>query len=313
MKKVSVIVPVYNAAQYLAECLGNLVHQTLEDMELILVNDASKDASYQIMEDCERQFPDRVLLVNCAENHGAGGARNIGISYASGEYIGFVDSDDLPDPKMYEKLYREAKAGSYDVVDCGYYNEAKDTAVLYVTDEMTGAVTEKTRRELIVSGGYVFTKLFRRSLFADEKLRFREHCILEDADFLGYVFATIERIGHVKEILYVYKDRAGSLSKEKEPERYVQALTDAMQAIHAKLHGLPRYEQIREAVEYELLQMYSFGVNMCTHAKNGKELLEALRSVRMQTVAGGYENSYVKNKIGPKDIALMQAADRETR
>ena len=111
MKKVSVIVPVYNAEKTLTDCLGNLVHQTLEDIELILVNDASTDGSLEILLSCERQFPDKVLLINSSENLGAGGARNLALDMAQGEYVGFVDADDMVDSHMYEKLYTAAKAG----------------------------------------------------------------------------------------------------------------------------------------------------------------------------------------------------------
>ena len=115
--KVSVIVPVYNAAKTLAPCLGNLVHQTLPGLELILVNDASTDGSDTILAACEQQFPENIILINLEENLGPGGARNVGLSYASGEYIGFVDSDDLADPTMFETLYAHAKEGNYDMVD----------------------------------------------------------------------------------------------------------------------------------------------------------------------------------------------------
>ena len=94
MPKVSVIMPVYNSERTLIDSLSSLVNQTLTDIELILVNDYSTDNSLKILADCEAQFSDKVLLINLNENHGAGGARNIGLSYASGDYIGFMDSDD---------------------------------------------------------------------------------------------------------------------------------------------------------------------------------------------------------------------------
>lgn len=122
MPKVSVIMPVYNSEPTLVDSLSSLVNQTLSDMELILVNDCSTDGSFNILSDCESQFSDKVLLINLDENHGAGGARNIGLSYASGDYIGFMDSDDIATPDMFEKMYTKAISGNYDIVDCVYYN-----------------------------------------------------------------------------------------------------------------------------------------------------------------------------------------------
>ena len=117
MPKVSVIMPVYNSEPTLVDSLSSLVNQTLSDMELILVNDCSTDGSFNILSDCESQFSDKVLLINLDENHGAGGARNIGLSYASGDYIGFMDSDDIATPDMFEKMYTKAISGNYDIVD----------------------------------------------------------------------------------------------------------------------------------------------------------------------------------------------------
>ena len=129
MKKVSVIIPAYNCEKTLIQCLGNIVNQTLKDIEVILVNDASTDSTWDIILECEKQFPEIIMAINLEINRGAGGARNVGLMYATGKYIGFVDSDDIIATDMYEKLYDEAVMGNYDIVDCGYYNEEKDTEV----------------------------------------------------------------------------------------------------------------------------------------------------------------------------------------
>ena len=150
--------PVYNSEPTLVDSLSSLVNQTLSDMELILVNDCSTDGSFNILSDCESQFSDKVLLINLDENHGAGGARNIGLSYASGDYIGFMDSDDIATPDMFEKMYTKAISGNYDIVDCGYYNEATETAIVHASDELTGTLNGYKRSKLIASGGYLGNK-----------------------------------------------------------------------------------------------------------------------------------------------------------
>ena len=150
-------------------------------MELILVNDCSTDSSFNRPTDCEAQFSDKVLLVNLNENHGAGGARNIGLSYASGDYIGFMDSDDIATPDMFEKMYSKAISGNYDIVDLqAITNEATDTAIVHASDELTGILNGYKRSELIASGGYFWSKLIKKSFIDRVGLEFREHCILED-------------------------------------------------------------------------------------------------------------------------------------
>ena len=316
---VSIIIPVYNAEQYLSECLGNIVNQTFKDIEVILVNDASTDQSLFIMRECERQYPDKVHVIDSKDNLGAGGARNLGIEIAQGEYIGFADSDDLVDVTMYEKLYVKAKEGDYDVVDCGYYKQSQDLAILHVSDELSGILNVEKRKELIVGGGYIVSKIFRRKLFDDVRLRFRKNAILEDADFLTYLYGTIHSIGNVKEVLYFYRDNQVSSSNEKNFSCYYQNIYDAMSAIYEKTISLSNYRDIQRAVEYEILQMYSYGVNMClkTYLEQKGEGLEEklvkIAGLKKNIVKGDYENPYVTAKIKPLDIEIMQLNDKNSK
>ncbi len=123
MPKVSVIVPVYNAEKYLAQCLDSIVHQTLTDIEIILVNDGSTDSSAAI---CERYLSDdRVIYIN-KENEGAAAARQDGIDRASGEYLGFVDADDWLELDMYEKMYQASRVNNADIVFCNCIKNEND-------------------------------------------------------------------------------------------------------------------------------------------------------------------------------------------
>ena len=119
MKKISVIVPVYNVEDYLERCLHSLVKQTIEDIEIILINDGSPDNSQKIINCFKEQYPDKIVSVEI-ENSGVARARNIGLQYATGEYVGFVDSDDYVDVSMFEKLYEKAQEDEADIVASGY-------------------------------------------------------------------------------------------------------------------------------------------------------------------------------------------------
>ena len=107
MYKVSVIIPVYNTEQYLNKCLDSLVNQTLKDIEIILINDGSTDNSQNIIDEYSAKYPDKIKSF-IKENGGQATARNLGITKATGEYIGFVDSDDWIELNMYEELYNKA-------------------------------------------------------------------------------------------------------------------------------------------------------------------------------------------------------------
>lgn len=313
--KISIIVPIYNQASILHECLGSLVHQTLPDIEILLINDASTDNSLEIIKSCRTQFPNIVRIINSPINLGPGGARNLGIESASGKYIGFVDSDDIILPDMYEKLYSVAESTGYDVIDCGYFSQNKDLAILHTPDSCCGFLDNSKRCELIVGGGYVFSKLYRRDLFNDINLRFAKNVILEDADFISYLYSTITSIGNLKEILYIYRDIPSSASKVLENDKYYTNISEAIRRIYQKIHTLPNYKEIRPAIEYELLQMYSYGINSCLksyQAQNSYHILKMLQNLchlKKSTVYGDYNNLYVKEKLSSLDISIMKLND----
>ena len=315
MPKVSIIVPVYNAADTLLTCVKSLIHQTLQDIEIILVNDGSTDNSWLIMQLLEEKFPDKLIIIDSPTNEGAGGARNLGLSYASGDYFGFVDADDLVDNTMYEKLYNEAVRTGYDIIDCGFHFEQKQQSIIYTSDELSGELTPHKRNELIASGGYIVTKLFKREYFLSHNFTFRHNVILEDSEIVAYAMATAKNIGNVKEVLYIYKDSDYSSSKVIHPIKYFHSCFDAMNAIFDKLHVLPNYASIKESVEYEILQMYSYSIICLLQNKQeySKEeilsCLSTLREFRLAKISNGYDNKYIQEKMPKKEIEIMAFND----
>lgn len=300
MAKVSVIVPIYNAEKTLAACLGQLVHQTLDDIELILVNDCSTDSSWQIIQACEQQFPEKVMAINSPENRGPGGARNIGLMYAQGEYIGFVDSDDLVDSSMYEKLYNEAKRGDYDIVDTGFYNEAEDRAIVYTSDELKGELNGKKRSELMLCGSYIWSKIYRAELVR-ALVPFRENIILEDSEWMIDALCSAKRIGNVKECLYIYKNSSDSLSKCTNPEKYYTAVTEAINAVYETASKREDYAEIQEAVECFLLNMGALCLNALRVTGHERDVagLKNILSAKIKLK----KNTYAENKIDRNMLA----------
>lgn len=312
MAKVSVIVPAYNSEKTIKDCLISLVNQTLTDIEIIVVNDCSTDNTMALLLAFEKNFPEKLLIVNSDINRGAGGARNIGLGYASGEYIGFVDSDDLIVPEMYEKLLNKAVSGSYDIVDCGYYCEATDTAIVHTSDELAGNLNGYKRSELIASGGYFWSRLFKKSFLDEIGLHFRENCILEDCETLMLTFAKAHKIGNVKEILYCYKDYKTSISKCFNAASYFNNATAAINAIYGTLSTLDNYEEFRLAVEYSIVNLCSLCANVClTHGAKDPEFikLDRLRQInsyiKSMVQTPFKSNKYIINKISPKDIDIL--------
>lgn len=131
--KVSVIVPVYNAALYIGKCVDSLMRQTLKEMEYIFVDDASQDNSCDVLMETLSGYPGRaddVRIVRLAEHSGVSKARNAALDIASGEFIAFCDSDDWVDERIYEILYAKAASESAEIVMCGFYLAEPDRNVL---------------------------------------------------------------------------------------------------------------------------------------------------------------------------------------
>lgn len=313
--KVSVIVPVYNASKTLANCLGNLVHQTLNEIELILVNDASTDNSLSILSDCEQAFSEKVLLINLEQNLGPGGARNVGLSYASGEYIGFVDSDDIADIHMFETLYQHAVTNDYDMVDCAYYQQATDSLLLMTPDSCVGDLNDDKRSLLISGGGFLWSRIFKRELF--EQVQFREHTILEDMETMMQLFLNCKRLGTIKTPLYQYSATDESASKLADPIKYHEALTSAMKAVYQQTHNYSGYCDIQLAVEYSILQLYQYDLVNILQPESGFSeeekgvLLKKVFSLRHSYVTGSVkDNPYVKEKFSDDDLKLVYDMDK---
>ncbi len=270
--KISVIVPVYNAENTIINCLGNLLNQTFSDMEIILVDDASTDGTPKILQDAKNQFPDKVRVFRQEKNHGPGAARNVGLEVATGDYIGFVDADDVVDVTMYEKLYNAAismgatdagaaldpaSASGADISDCAFFRESQNQALLHFDKSFCGLLDNEKKSGLIASGGFTVTKLFRRSMIENIGLRFRPEYGLEDMDFLIRALAEAKTIAATDEVLYIYKDSNASLSKEMDFGKYYQNHIGALTGIYEHMHGLPDYAALQAACEYAMIALYS--------------------------------------------------------
>ncbi|MCI8306450.1 MAG: glycosyltransferase [Lachnospiraceae bacterium] len=317
---VSVIVPVHNSRTTLTECIGNLVAQTLENIEIIFVDDCSTDDSPVILKRCFENYPDKVKVITLTENRGPGGARNEGIKAASGQYIGFADSDDIADITMYEKMYRHAVENGYDIVDTGYYKEETDEYILYTGDDCVGTLDDKKRSELIFgAGGYIWARIFRSEMIKDNNNAqygqggvFREKRILEDMDFMLYQFATARSIGTVKEVLYTYRYYDGSISKNTEPAFYRANACEALRASYERLSRLDNFEGIRTAFEAIVYKLYSCMLNQTVKEYcdgkiiPGNPIIKELVRFKDSLTKENYrDNPYVPRELENGDIAVM--------
>lgn len=316
-KLVSLIVPVYNSEKTLERCITSILNQTYRNLEVIIVNDASTDSSGDIILRLEKMDPERIMAVFADENRGPGGARNIAIGYARGDYIGFVDSDDYIHAGFCEKLVCELESGNHDFVDCGYYDESKDRAIVHTGKDERGILSDEARCRLITGGGYLWSKLFRRELFTDHNISFREKCILEDSEILIEMIAFSRSVGAVEETLYWYSSTPGSASKRNDAVSFIDNIYEAIKAESSLKNVLYNYEALRPAIEYGIISMYKYSIIKVILDARGEHVLDTLsalsrlQKLRTEEITPGYENKYVREKILDVDIELMKLNDED--
>ena len=231
--KVSVIVPVYNTEKYVDECLRSIENQTLKEIEIILVNDGSKDGSRKILEEHAKN-DDRIIVIN-QENAGVAVARNHGLREAHGDYVAFVDSDDIIAPWAYEKLYASAKKYRVNVVasELTKFEDGTEPDINSMTYDDTKVSFHRRRKyqnpfyDMIDNTAFMVTKIYRRQFLAENNIWFKEGVThYEDGLFNFLVFARLREVVQDKNPFYLYRiDRPGSAVTEFNAKKVLKAST----------------------------------------------------------------------------------------
>ena len=211
--KLSIIIPVFNAANYLERCIDSLLQQTLDDIELIFINDASTDQSLSILQRYSSQSQQRCIkIINLEKNGGISNARNIGLDTATGEYITHCDSDDWIDAEAYEILYDTAISQQADIVSCNFIHEYADHSTT-CRQPYTSDNKEMIKRLL---SGQVFPSLWvsiiKRNIITDNNLHFPTGLNMgEDLLFNVKSYYYSNKIASVEKAFYHYRHSNNSV------------------------------------------------------------------------------------------------------
>ncbi len=211
---ISVVIPVFNTADYLPECLSSLLGQTDLSLELILVDDGSTDGSTQICE--EFSVNNSCIQLIKQENRGVSAARNAGLDVATADYIGFVDSDDYILADHFATLLTAARGSCCDIIKAGWWNESPDGTRTIRNQRLPGRTIpggEEALRAFLQNqlSAQLWAGIYRRSVFAE--YRFPEGCIHEDSHFFMQSYWTCESIQILGSMGYVHRLRAGSIMR----------------------------------------------------------------------------------------------------
>ncbi|MDP9959105.1 glycosyltransferase family 2 protein [Chryseobacterium lathyri] len=211
---VSIIVPVYNVENYLAKCLDSLVGQTLQNIEILVINDGSKDRSELVLEEYARKFPDKIKAF-AKDNGGLSDARNFGIERASGEYIGFVDSDDYVTETMFEEMLEMAEKHQAKMVICNIQKvdqNGKITQKLTQIPNMSEKINLEDHFSVFSDLSYfACNKLFKKELF--DKKRFKKGIHFEDIQLIPQLLLECDVLAQTQNFHYQYLERTDSITK----------------------------------------------------------------------------------------------------
>lgn len=319
--KLSIIVPVYNMAadDKLKYCLDSLINQTITDYEIIAVDDCSTDDSFQIMNQYEEKYPEKFMAVHSFVNGKQGSAKNIGLSMAKGEWIGFMDADDWAAPDMYEKLLKKAEETGADMVGCDYHlthEHSMEIGQIVPNNkkEQTGVLDDAKYRSLILDSGSLVVKIYRKEIILDHPSRFPEGIFYEDNAICNSWMLRAKHFEYIEEPLYYYYQHDTSTVHTISERRCL----DRMEAGRM---------MVKEAKDFDYLEkyrpeiMFSFTVlfyvnTLFTYMQGVKPLrmkfISELGKEMKKTFPDFMENPYYQERVHAEEKKLVKMQMKST-
>lgn len=319
--KLSIIVPVYNMASdhKLEYCLDSLVNQTVEDYEIIAVDDCSTDNSMEILKEYERRFPEKFRAVHSEVNRHQGGAKNIGLRMAKGEWIGFIDSDDWIRPDMYERLIERAKSTGADLAGCDYcltdvHSMEVGQIVHNNKKSQSGILNKEKRASLILDGGSLVVKIFRRSMIMEKELWFPEDIFYEDNALGNSYLVLAKHFEYIEEPMYYYYQHDTSTVHTISPKRCEDRMeAGRLMLAEAKRHGY--FEELRPELEYSFTLLFYINTLFTYMAGVGKAkygFVKAMGKEMKETFPEFEKNSYYQKRTHAEEKKLIRMQQRST-
>ncbi|MBQ3527075.1 MAG: glycosyltransferase family 2 protein [Clostridia bacterium] len=290
-KKISIIVPVYNSEKDLGKCLDSLVGQTFKDIEIILINDGSRDSSQAIIDEYAARYPEMIKTIS-QENRGQSAARNRGLDVARGEYIFFVDSDDYVDTTACEKAYSCAMAGGYDIVCFDFWVESETTGERTLCDH-SSLKCDDAKTQYLLNETSPCNKLIQRRLFSDNGLRFLESYIYEDLELIPRLALYTDKIGNLSEALYFYVIHEGSTMRQKKYTQKLASIYYVMESLKKSFQA-PEYKDI---IEYMYIEhLLHLAVYRYLDYEEGREDIKKIAGIMKDSFPKWRRNVYYRKK-----------------
>lgn len=317
----SIIVPVFNMAadDKLKHCLDSLVAQTISDYEIIAVDDCSTDASFRIMQEYEKRYPDKFRAIHSDVNKHQGGAKNIGLKEAKGEWIGFIDADDWITPDMYEQMINRANETGADMVGCDYclvdhYTFEPTESIANSQWDQTGDVGLTQRKSFVLEGGSLVVKIYRRDRIMENELFFPENIFYEDNAMSPSYLVGAKHYEYIDKPMYFYYQHNASTVHTITEER----CNDRMEAARIMVKEAKRlgfYDELKDEIEYFFTS--TFYINTLFSYMPGVKHTKLSYVKKMGDEMREYfpdfmENAYYQSKTHPEEKKLIAMQQKST-
>lgn len=260
MNKLSIIVPIYNVEKYLKKCIDSILEQTYKNLEIILIDDGSTDNSGKICDEYENK--DCRIKVIHKKNGGLSDARNYGISIATGDYLGFIDSDDVIDRDMYEILYEKITQYNADIAICGFKKFFEGENIEYKKSEKYEIYTSKEAiKQLLLDNltNHAWNKLYNKKLFED--IRYPKGKNFEDIGTTYKLFLKSKKIINIHSECYGYLLRGNSITGKINEK----SLFDQIELINCRFNEIMKqYMDLKEILEVNRCNyIYLYNLIIC--------------------------------------------------
>lgn len=257
--KISVIIPCYNAASFLPRCLGGILEQQIQgvNVEVICVDDKSTDDTLNVLMEWETRFPEQMLVIPLEENGKQGRARNIALQYATGNYVTYVDADDLIEPEYLQRLYDTVFMYDCDIVSCGYKMRVgqKEIDVPIVNEtvcfDFVHCIAD-LQRYLMQCGWKTspWGRLYRMAFLRENDIFFAEDIFMEDILFSSLCLKYAKTYVHIPDLLYVYDyNPNGTMAGEKLREYFLDTAVVMNLAVD-ELLSCDRFQECMDELAY---------------------------------------------------------------
>lgn len=307
--KLSVIVPMYNVSAYVRECLDSLVCQTLQDMEVIMVDDGCTDDTPSIAQEYANYNMNFHLIHK--KNGGLSDARNYGMKFAKGEYIGFLDSDDFVEPTLYEKMIKKAEEGNEIVVTDIEYYYAFHPEKCYVMKGLSTWETDSIQKKALLSPMFAWNKIYKASLFKENELLYPVGTWYEDIPVTTILFAKASHIGYLEECLMHYRQREDSIMSSVGSIR-IKEIFNVMDLVRTTFEKYHLYEAYHDELEYlhiEHLRLY--GMFRFIRSPYWNECYTESKKVMRKYFPHWKKNKYINN-LSKKNRIFLKCYNKLT-